>query len=230
MSLILALTKISENSTSTEKAKQIKAQAKTKNINELKEGWKDKPLHGKYPICASDPDENFLLTHQWLASSSLKSETGGFIIAAQDQSLPTRNFQANILENGTDPKCRVCDKHTKTIDHLVSGCPILPPTEYLNRHDRLDQYIPWCLCKNFCLPPERNWWEYKPPKVVGNKNATVLWDFDIHTDRAIQVTRPDIVLKNHNDKTRFHIDMSVPNDTNLSLKIFEKLSKYKGLE
>ena len=34
---------ISENSTSTEKAKQIKALVKTKNINELKEGWKDKP-------------------------------------------------------------------------------------------------------------------------------------------------------------------------------------------
>ena len=29
-------------------------QAKTKNINELKERWKDKPLHGKYPIRASD--------------------------------------------------------------------------------------------------------------------------------------------------------------------------------
>ena len=43
---------ISENSTSTEKAKQIKAQAKTENINELKEGWKDKPLHGKCPIRA----------------------------------------------------------------------------------------------------------------------------------------------------------------------------------
>ena len=116
---------------------------------------KDKLLHGKYPICASDPDVNSSLTHQWLASSGLKSETEGFIIAAQDQNLPTRNFQANILENGTEPNWRVCDKHTETIDHLVSGCPILATTEYLNRHDRLGQYIHWwCLCKNFCLPHE----------------------------------------------------------------------------
>ena len=77
------------------------------------------------------------------------------------------------------PKSRVCDEHTETIDHLVSGCPILAPTEYLNRHDRLGQYIHWCLCKNFCLPHERNCSEQKPPKVVENKNATVLWDFDI---------------------------------------------------
>ena len=55
---------ISENSKSAEKAKQIKTQAKTKNTNELKEGWKDKSLHGKYPIRATDPDVNSSLTHQ----------------------------------------------------------------------------------------------------------------------------------------------------------------------
>ena len=150
----LSTDNISENSTSTEKAK--KTQAKTKNINELKEGWKDKPLHCKYPIRASDPDINSSLTHQWLASSGLKSETEGFIIAVQDRSLPKRNFQANILRNGADPKCRVCDKHIETIDHLVSDCLILASTEYLNHHDRLGQCIHWCLCKNFCLPHQWN--------------------------------------------------------------------------
>ena len=123
---------ISETFSHTEKAKQIKAQTKTKEINELKERErKVKPIHGKYPIRASDLDVNSLLTHQWLALSVLKSETEVFIMAAQDQSLPTRNFQANILE-----KCRVCDNYTETIDHLASGCPMLAPKEYLNRHDR----------------------------------------------------------------------------------------------
>ena len=112
----------------------------------------------------------------------------------------------------------------------MSGCPILAHTEYLNRHDRLGQHIHWSLCKSFCLPHERNWWENKPPKIVENKNATVLWNFDIHTDRTIQANRSDIVVKNHNDKTCFLIDMSVPSDTNVSLKIFEKVSKYKDLE
>ena len=37
----LSTDNISENSTSTGKAKQIKTLAKTKYINELKEGWKD---------------------------------------------------------------------------------------------------------------------------------------------------------------------------------------------
>ena len=126
-----------------------------------------------------------------------------------DQSLPTRNFQGNILENGSDLKCRVCDKHTETIDHLVSGCLLLAPTEYLNRHDRLDQYIHWCLYKNFGLPHEHNWWEHKPPKVIENKNATILWDFDIYTDWTIQAIILGVNVKRHNGKNCFFIDMSV---------------------
>ena len=41
---------------------------------------------------------------------------------------------------------------------------------------------------------------------------------------------PGIAVKNHNNKTCFLIDMSVPSDTNVSLKIVEKLSKYKDWE
>ena len=63
------------------------------------------------------------------------------------------------------------------IDHLVSGCPILAPTEYLNWHNRLSQYI------------------HKLPKVIESKSATFLWDFNIHIDRAIQGNRPEIVVK-----------------------------------
>ena len=135
----LSTDNISENSTSTEKPKQTKTNSKT--INKVKEGWEDKPLHSKYPIRVRDLDVNSSLIYQWLASLGLKSETKGFIIVAQDQSLPMKNFQANILKNGAEPENRVCDKHTMTIDHLVFGCPILVPTKYLKQHDRLCQYI-----------------------------------------------------------------------------------------
>ena len=61
--------------------------------------WKEKPLHGQFALCSQKADVDSKDTHQWLRSDGLKAEIEGFIIAAQDQSLFTRNFQANILHN-----------------------------------------------------------------------------------------------------------------------------------
>ena len=73
----------------------------------------------------------------------MKGETESFIFAAQDQSLFKRNYQANVLHNGADSKCRFCDDKIETIDHLVSGCNILAPNEYSNRHDTYTvKYVP----------------------------------------------------------------------------------------
>ena len=36
------------------------------NPHYANEGWKDKPLHGKYLIRASDHNVKSSLTHQWL--------------------------------------------------------------------------------------------------------------------------------------------------------------------
>ena len=75
-------------------------------------------------------DEGQDKTHRWLKAAGLKPETEGFIIAAQDQSLPTRWYQKSILEKpDVDPKCRLCGRFDETIDHLVSGCPELAKTE-----------------------------------------------------------------------------------------------------
>ena len=216
--------------TPTQLAKNAKINAKLEGLKNLTENWEGKALHGKYPARVNDNDVNKTLTHQWLASSGLKSETEGFIIAAQDQCLNTRNYQAHVLKNGADPLCRICNQYNETIDHIVSGCPILAPSEYKNRHDRVGQYIHWGLCKHFNLPHEEHWWEHKPPPVVEGNSVTILWDFSIHTDRTINANRPDIVLKNHSEKTCLLIDMAIPSDNNTSLKTFEKLSKYKDLE
>ena len=82
--------------TATEKAKLIKQKAKVQLQRELKKKWADKPLHGQYVKRTEAQNVSQSLTHQWLKSSGLKGETEGFIIAAQDQSLPTKNYKANI--------------------------------------------------------------------------------------------------------------------------------------
>ena len=66
---------------------------------------------------------------------------------AQDQSLFTRDYQAKGIKNGTDSKCRFCDKVV-----VLSWCLTMNPNEYLQRHDRVGQYIHWKICKNYRVP------------------------------------------------------------------------------
>ena len=62
------------------------------------------------------------------------------------------------------------------------------------------------------------------------EGISILWDFPVHTDRTIQANRPDIIIKDRKNKVCVLIDMSVPTDKNISVKVFDKLSKYKDLE
>ena len=50
--------------------------------------------------------------------------------------------------------------------------------------------------------------------------------FPIHTHRSVQANKPDITIKNHEEKTCKLINSTFPMDINISAKEFEKLSKY----
>ena len=179
--------------------------------------WESKALHGKYLQRVKQADVDQDKTHRWLKAAGLKAETEGFIIATQDQSLPTRWYQHNILKKpDVDPKCRLCGRFDETIDHLVSGCPELAKTEYTRRHNKAAAHTHLKVCKEFCIGVKERWYEHEPRTVTKN-DVTILWDIPIHTDRAIQANRPDIVLKNKKDKTCLLIDMTVPLDTNTSV-------------
>ena len=99
---------VNEDLPATKQAKHLKQCAKKYATKQLSECWSQKPL---------------------LRSSGLKAETEDFILAAQSQSLFTRNYQANILRDEASDKCRFCDNYTETVDRLVSGCPVLAPNE-----------------------------------------------------------------------------------------------------
>ena len=47
----------------------------------------------------------------------------------------TLNHPAKIINNSADPKCWFCKKFKETVDHLVSGCPIMTPNGHMIRWD-----------------------------------------------------------------------------------------------
>ena len=59
---------------------------------------------------------------------------------------------------------------------------------------------------------------------------TILRNFSITTYRTIQANKQYIVIKHKQNKTGQLIDMSVSLDSNISVKEFEKFSKYKNIE
>ena len=55
----------------------------------------------------------------------LIAETESEIVAAQGQALNTKYYATKILHTEMDSKCRLCQQHDETIDHIISACPIL---------------------------------------------------------------------------------------------------------
>ena len=143
-------TEFDEEMKNTNNAWKLKRIAKEKGEKAIDTVWKSKSLHGQYPLRSQKANVDLYDTHQWLKSGRVKAaETEWSIVTVQDQSHFTRNFQANILHNGVDPRCRFCNISTETINHLTSGCTILAPNEYTNRRSRVGQYIYWKICYHY---------------------------------------------------------------------------------
>ena len=62
-----------------------------------------------------------------------------------------------------------------------------------------------------------------------NKNTEIIWDSIISTERPYVYNRPDIVIRDKAGKKTYIIDISCPNDINVSEKEQEKITKYSGL-
>ena len=164
---------LNQDLTPTKGAKAMKQKAKLEGLKNLKSTWEEKPLHDQYPLRVNNTDVDQKKTHQWLRSSGLKAETEGFIVAAQDQCLLTRNYQAKVIKNGADPRCRICTQYDENIDDLISGCPTLAPNEYLNRYNRVFKYLHWKICKHYGAQNAENWYEHQPEAVTETDNVTI---------------------------------------------------------
>ena len=105
-----------ENVANTTHARRTKAKAKHQGRQQLRSKLESKALHGKYPQRVKQADVDQGKTHRWLKAGGLKEVTEGFIIVAQDQSLPAPWHQHNILKKpDVDPKCRLCGRFDETL-------------------------------------------------------------------------------------------------------------------
>ena len=81
----------------------------------------------------------------------------------------------------------------------------------------------WTICKDFGIEAKEDDMSMKP-RLSPRRIASSLWGTCPSTDRTIAANRQNIVLKNKKDKTCLLIDMTIPLDTNTSVKTTEKLN------
>ena len=98
-------------------------------------------------------------------------ETEGLRITAQDKSLPTRNYPANSKKKESNAICRLCEQKTEPTDHLVSGCSIVSPIEYKDKHDKMRQYIYWKIYKYYGIPKSEKWYKRQPEQITEVKGS-----------------------------------------------------------
>ena len=82
-------------------------------------------------------------------------------------------------------KCAGCATE-EMVDHIVSGCPELSKTEYI----QTQQGSCICTLENMSTIQVLDmWYEHEPATVTENKEAMILWDMQIHTDREIATNK-----------------------------------------
>jgi len=111
----------------------------SEKLDEHLKQYLTKPLHGYYKrVCNTNWDHS--TTFYWLNKDDLSINLEGFLLAAQEQSLPTR-VMASIYDTNTSTACRLCGNHPETVEHLVSGCSKLAGILYKVRHDNVLKYL-----------------------------------------------------------------------------------------
>ena len=201
---------------------------KKKMLSDRIREWRSKPLPGQY-LRQTDDITRKEDTFKWLMEGTLKKETEGLIVAAQDQALRTNSIKVKIDKQAGSPMCRLCGAKEETVDHLVSSCSKIAQTDYKSRHDKVAANLHWSLCKQFGFQRAEKWWQHRAEKALENEDFKLLWDYDIQVDREIRERRPDLVVVNKKLKEAWLVDVAVPGDARVADKEIEKQVKYRDL-
>ena len=203
-----------------------KKEFKQSSMREKKELWKNKRMYGQFvremPETTDDKET------YWLRKADLKVETEAMLCAAQEEAIRTNYVKHKIDKTAQSPLCRMCDKKSETISHIVSEREQLAQKEYKRRRNNVARIVHWKLCGKYNLKRSEKWYEHAP-EGVENKEVKILWDVMIQCDREIKARKPDIVVVNKNERSCAIIDIAIPGDIRVSEKEKEKIERDQEL-
>jgi hypothetical protein len=115
----------------------------------------------------------------------------------------------------------------------MSACPILVKEQYIERHDRVCAQLHFNICKEAGVQLDiKHWYEHVPKPVETGQggNVSILWNQQVQTDRTIPNNRPDIIIRDNEQRTCMLIDVAISGDRNVIKKEAEKILNIKTLQ
>jgi hypothetical protein len=106
--------------------------------------------------------------------------------------------------NTNEHKFRLCQQIDETIDHIISACPILAKEQYIKRHDRVNAQLHFNICKEIGVQLDRKHrYEHVSKSVQTGQggNVTILWNQQVQNDRTIPNNKPDIIIRDNENRT-----------------------------
>ena len=188
-----------------------------------------KGLHGKFFNAVKEVASD--RSWQWLRGGYLYKRTEGFVCAAQEDVIYTRNYCSSVAHMDVENKCRMCGEPGESIRHLVSGSTMLAQREYRRRHDTMGLRVYWEVCGNLGLKRSEKWHQEVPEGVRKSADGSVevWWDQKVVTPTYFEASRPDMVVIDRTNRKWLLVDFSVPYDANVAKKEKEKIDKYRDL-
>jgi len=130
------------------------------------------------------------------------------------------------LNTETDSNCQQFDK---TIDYIISVCPILAKEQYIKRYNRVCAQLHFNICKETAVQlDKKHWYEHVPKSLETSHGGkvTMLWK---QTDRTIPNCKPDFIIRDNEKGTCMLIDVAISGDRYVIKKEVVKILKYKDL-
>ena len=170
-------------------------------------------------------------TWQWLRGGHLKKGLEGFICAAHERVLKTRQYKVETLKQPGSKLCRLCHKFNENVAHLSSGCGELAQVDYRRRHDKMGLRVYWELLGKYGLKRNPKWYEQTVESVRKSEDGLVeiWWDRPVATTKQLDHNRPDVVVIDKREDDGVIVDFSVPIDVNVAKVEVEKVNRYDPL-
>eukprot|EP00957_Ditylum_brightwellii_P005905 448068-Ditylum_brightwellii.AAC.1 len=113
------------------------------------------------------------------------------------------------------PYAACAAKRTKK-SHIVSGCKIFAGTKYTGQHNKICQYLHWCIIQDYNVAVNPNWWKHKPkPATLISDQLLVTYNMTQEVDTTVKANRPDTIVLDEKECRDLIIDVTVPMDINM---------------